>query len=78
MDILIYPFTKLPFALTTLRKKQFENIALGPIYHTIPAYNDPTEEGFGKHCGKGVNAGNQHLLLFPQCFLLYQREKSSF
>ena len=28
--------------------------------------------------GKGENAGNQVFLLFPQCFLLYQREKSSF
>ena len=27
---------------------------------------------------KGENAGNQHFLLFPQYFLLYQREKSSF
>ena len=27
---------------------------------------------------KGENAGNQHFVLFPQCFLLYQREKSSF
>ena len=25
--------------------------------------------------GKGENAGNQHFLLFPQCFLLYQRKK---
>ena len=25
--------------------------------------------------GKGENAGNQHFLLFPQCFLLYQKEK---
>ena len=25
--------------------------------------------------GKGENAENQHFLLFPQCFLLYQREK---
>ena len=24
--------------------------------------------------GKGENAGNQHFLLLPQCFLLYQRE----
>ena len=24
--------------------------------------------------GKGENAGNQHFLLFPQCFLLNQRE----
>ena len=28
--------------------------------------------------GKGENAGNKHFLLFPQCFLLHQREKSSF
>ena len=28
--------------------------------------------------GKGENAGNQHFLLFPQCFLTNQREKSSF
>ena len=28
--------------------------------------------------GRGENAGNQHFLLFPQCFLLYYREKSSF
>ena len=29
--------------------------------------------------GKGENAGNQHFfLLFPQCFLVHQREKSSF
>ena len=28
--------------------------------------------------GKGENAGNQHFLLFPQCFKLYHGEKSSF
>ena len=28
--------------------------------------------------GKGENAGNQHFLLFPQCFQPYQRQKSSF
>ena len=25
--------------------------------------------------GKGENGGNQHFLLFPQCFLFYQEEK---
>ena len=24
--------------------------------------------------GKGENAGNQHFLLFPQCFLIYGRQ----
>ena len=28
--------------------------------------------------GKGENAGNQHFLLFPQCFLLCLRENLSF
>ena len=28
--------------------------------------------------GKGENAGHQHFLLFPQCFLPYQRQKLSF
>ena len=27
--------------------------------------------------GKGENAGNQHFLLFPQCFLPDKRQKSS-
>ena len=28
--------------------------------------------------GKGEDAGDQHLLLFPQCFLPYQSQKYSF
>ena len=28
--------------------------------------------------GKEENAGNQHFLLFPQCFPPYSRQKSSF
>ena len=28
--------------------------------------------------GKEENAGNQHFLLFPQCFQLYHKEKLSF
>ena len=46
------------------------------LYHTIPTFNDPVKEGFGKHwekekmlvkniVGKGENAGNQHFLHFP-------------
>ena len=33
------------------------------------------KEFFENIVGKGENAGNQHFLLFQQCFLLYQREK---
>ena len=34
--------------------------------------------GLWKTLEKGENADKQHFLLFPQCFLLYHREKSSF
>ena len=50
------------------------------LYHTIPTFN--TSEGkktFENIVGKGENAGNQHFLLFfPQCFLPFPREFSSF
>ena len=48
------------------------------LYQTIPTFNDPKEEGLGKHSGKRENAGNQHFLLFPQCFQLDHKEKLSF
>ena len=43
-----------------------ENLTL---YHTIPTFNKLRKEDFSKHCGKRRNAGNQHFLVFPQCFL---------
>ena len=44
------------------------------LYYYLPHNpDDPKEENT---VGKGENTGNQHFLLFPQCFLLYQREKS--
>ena len=33
---------------------------------------------FGNIVGKGENAGNQHFLLFPQCFLTYKGRISPF
>ena len=38
------------------------------LYHTIPSFEK-------KVVGKGENAGNQHFLLFPQCFLSDRRQK---
>ena len=32
-----------------------------------------TEKPLENIVGKGENAGNQHFLLFPQCFLFFQR-----
>ena len=36
------------------------------------------KEDFSKHCGKRTNAGNKNFFFFPQCFLLYQKQKLSF
>ena len=38
----------------------------------------PRKKPFENIVGKGENAGNQHFLLFPQCFLPYQRQELSF
>ena len=37
--------------------------------NTIPTFNHPETESFENIVGKGENAGNQHFLLFLQCFL---------
>ena len=48
------------------------------LYHTIPTFNDPEKEGLENIVGKRENAGHQHFLLFPQCFLPLQRQISIF
>ena len=48
------------------------------LYHTTLTFNDLGQEDFVNIVGKGENVGNQHFLLFLQCFLLYQEQKSSF
>ena len=46
------------------------NIYLSPASAFNPDSSDPKKEGLLKTMWKkGENAGNQHLLLFPQCFL---------
>ena len=44
------------------------------IYNTIPTFNDPEEKAFENIVGKEENAGNQHFLLFPQCFLSHPEQ----
>ena len=41
------------------------------LYRTIATFNELTlkEKTFENNMEKGENAGNQHFLLFPQCFL---------
>ena len=53
---------------------QFKILSSGyglTLYHTIPTFNDPKEEAFGKHCGKRRNDGNQHFLLFPKTISIF-------
>ena len=42
------------------------------LYHTIPTLTILRKKALENTVGKGENAGNQHFLLFPQCFLPYQ------
>ena len=48
------------------------------LYHTIPTFNDLENEAFENIVRKGENAGNQHFLLFPQCFLNFSKQISIF
>ena len=45
------------------------------IHHTILTFDRLEKEAFLKTlCEKGENAGNQHFLLFPQCFLPFLKQ----
>ena len=48
------------------------------LYHTIPTFNTSVKKPFENIVGKGENAGNQHFLLFPQCFLPFLLQNSFF
>ena len=44
------------------------------LYNTIPTLTTPRKKAFENIVGKGENAGNQHFLLFPQCFLPFLKQ----
>ena len=59
------------WTMTLISMDGFQNLAQLfslTLLHTIPTFNDP----FENIVEKGENAGNQHFLLFPQCFLPFQ------
>ena len=59
-------------------RKQGEKERMSLIhYHTNPTFDDPEKESLENIVGKGENAGNQHFLLFPQCFLLVTKQISN-
>ena len=52
-----------------------------PLYIPLPHIYEfwcPWRKAFENIVEKGENAGHQHFLLFPQCFLPYQREINAF
>ena len=48
------------------------------LYHEFPSFKDSQGEPFENIVGKEENAGNQHFLLFPQRFLLFSKQISTF
>ena len=48
------------------------------LLHTFRFLTTLNMKALENTAGKGENAGNQHFLLFPQCFILYQRKTSIF
>ena len=48
------------------------------LSHTIAILMTLRKKPFENNVGKGKNAGNQHFLLFPQCFLLFPKQISGF
>ena len=54
------------------------NSGLLTLYHAILTLNDPGKDAFENIVGKGENAGNQHFLLFPQCFLPFLKQNLIF
>ena len=45
------------------------------LYHTIPTFNDPKEEGFGKHCGKRRKCWKPAFSPFPTVFSTLEQSK---
>ena len=45
------------------------------LHHTIPTFMTLSKKPFENIVGRGENAGNQHFLLFQQCFQPYQKQK---
>ena len=46
------------------------------LHHTIPTFNNPIYDAIENIVRKGENDGNQHFLLFPQCFLAFPQKNS--
>ena len=45
------------------------------LYHTIPTFNNPKEEAFGKHCGKRRKCWKPAFSPFPTVFSTLEQSK---
>ena len=53
-----------------LRRKNIDQ-----LYHTIPIFNNPKEEGFGKHCGKRRKCWLPAFSPFPTVFSIKSKRE---
>ena len=74
-------FTTQSQLLMTLGKKALKTLwekeKMLAFYHTIPTLMTLGKKTFENIVGKGENAGNQHFLLFPHCFLFFPKQISN-
>ena len=54
---------------TYIKRTKVLCLAFFPFTHTFPSFHNIDEKDVENIVGKGENAGNQHFLLFLQCFL---------
>ena len=85
-QIILFPFLHI-FVIVSLYGAESEKPKIGisgkgltlKLYTTLSRLiTTLKEKALENTVGKVENAGNQHFLLFPQCFLLYHSEKLSF
>ena len=73
-------FLKCNIGLISQSRQQNNSCGFGGL-NTLPHnpdFYDPKIKPFENLAGKGENAGNQHFLLFPQCFLPFPKQISFF
>ena len=46
------------------------------LYHTMPTFTDPKEEGFGKHCGKKEKMLVTRIFSFPHCVFYSVKQRN--
>ena len=78
-QIIVSPFVHI-FDIISLFAAELEDPDIGisgkglTLYHTMMTFDDWRIKPFENIVGKEENAGIQHFLLFPQCFLSYERQ----